>query len=459
MTDAVYEISEHLAALRFEDLPAATVTATKRSIIDTLGVLLAGSGTATIGKIVEVARGWGGTPQSSVWGFDLRLPEYLATWVNASMVHQYDFDDTHDRAVCHPTSGSLTAALAVAEAEGGVDGRTLIAAVAAGNDLTCRIAGAVDGTLWDFPWVRAPVVGIFGAAAAAGVVLGLDADGMHRALGLALPQAGGTLESVTGTGSAVRSIRDGLAYKDAVLAARLAAGGVRGDDRVFDGPYGLFAAFFGGRYRRAELVEGLGRRLAGDEVSIKPWPSCRHTHATLTALLSGLEKAPAGTDVEEVLIHVGTGNLRLCEGKAWPSTHIDALCHLPYVVSVALVHGAVPIDAFADAALGDPAVRGAADRVRWELDPRQDVHGTIEPGRVHLRFADGTEITEYADRALGHPENPMSAAQTKAKWHECLAHAACPPSPEASRALLAALYDLEVIPDVAHLRKLADGRQ
>ena len=85
-------------------------------------------------------------------------------------------------------------------------------------------------------------------------------------------------------------MRDGLIYKDAMLAVELAAEGVRGDEGTFDGKYGLFRAFFGGRYSRERLLEGLGERYEGVNVSLKPWPSCRHTHATLTALFELLHR-------------------------------------------------------------------------------------------------------------------------------------------------------------------------
>src|SRR5690606_29243443 len=124
-----------------------------------------------VGKIVSEVRRTGGAPQSSLWGFEDLVPDVSAVLVNAAAVHQHDFDDTHDTAVCHPTSASLNAALAVAEAEGGVTGSRLITAVAAGNDLACRLGLALEGDLWAYPWVRAPVVGIFAAAAATGVVL------------------------------------------------------------------------------------------------------------------------------------------------------------------------------------------------------------------------------------------------------------------------------------------------
>jgi 2-methylcitrate dehydratase PrpD len=432
-TDAVVDIARYAADLQFEHLPDEVVDATKRCIVDTLAVAAAGSVAPSATALLRVARAWGGAPACTVIGHPDRLPPYLATMVNAGMVHQHDFDDTHDAAVCHPTSASLTAALAVGEARGGIDGRTLIAAVALGNDVASRLGLAIRGTLWDYAWVRAPVVGIFGAVVAAGHVLGFDAEGMHNALGLALPQAAGTLESVSGTRSAVRMIRDGLIYKDAVLAASLAAQGVPGDDRVFDGPHGLFASYFRGEYDRSALVDDLGERFEGVNVSLKPWPSCRHTHGTITALLEavdGLEVA----DLAEVVIGVGAGNRHLVD-KPWPGTRSEALCNLPFVAAAVLVHHDLPLDAFEPERLDAPGLHAAAALIRWQDDPAQEEHGTIEPGHVLAGLRDGTQREVRVAHGLGHPTNPMSEAQLSRKAAACLTYAGLGGTAEAAELL------------------------
>lgn len=448
-------IAGNIAATSYEELPVAVIEATKRSILDTLTVMIGGSGTTSVAAMRRVAVAWGGAASSTVCASPQRLPDYLATLVNASMVHQLDFDDTHDSAVCHPTAASLPAALAVAETEGGVDGKTLLTAVAVGNDLACRLGLAIKGTLWDYPWVRAPVVGIFAAAAAAGRVLGLPAGQIHAALGLSLPQAAGTLESVVGVDSAVRELRDGLIYKDAVLAARLAREGVSGDARVFEGPYGLFGAYFRDEFDPDVLTDGLGQRFEGVNVSLKPWPSCRHTHATLTALLDLLARPGVAAErIERVVLRVGRGNLKLCEGRRWPRSRIEALCHLPFATSAALAHHGLPLAAFDESALDDPAVLAARELVVWRVDAEQDVQGTIEPGWVELHLDDGRTLEHRVSHALGHPSNPMSAQQVRSKLEDCREYAQF--SSSSPEALMAAVERLDELADVrvlaAHLR-------
>ena len=450
--DTVLAFAKHAAQTGFADIPEKAITAAKWSIMDTISCMLAGSRGPSALALLEVAQSWGGVPESTVTGHDVKLPAYLATMVNCGMVHQHDFDDTHDTAVCHPTSASLNAALSTAESVGGVDGKTLLAAIAIGVDIQCRLALALKGTLWDYHWVRAPMVGIFGAAVSAGKIYKLDAEGMHNAMGLSLPQVAGTLESVTGVRSAVRTMRDGLIYKDAILSAKLASRGVRGEDRVFDGPYGLYAAYFRSDYERSVLTHELGQRFEGANVSLKPWPFCRHTHGTLTALLEILQEA-GNAEVKDVLLRVGSGNARICQ-KAWPTTSIDALCNLVFACSVAMVHKAVPLEAVETAALNSPATVAAAKKIRFEVDAKMEKYGTIEPGNVSVTFADGRTVERYVDRALGHPTNPMSIPQIRAKMENCMGYVQLPDVKNRAQKLIDTVMDLENMKDVRALGDL-----
>lgn len=450
--DAARVFAEYAASARFEELADDVVERVRLCILDTLACAIAGSSTVEAAAVHRLVAGWAGTPQATVVVHGDRVPAYAAVFANASMVHQHDFDDTHDTAVCHPTSATLTAGLAAAELRGGVSGRELLTAVAVGNDLVARLALSVRGTLWDYPWVRAPVMGIFGAALSAGMVLGLDADGLTEALGLALPQAAGTLQCLRSETSSVRSLRDGLAYKDGMLAALMAAEGLRGDSGTFDGEYGLFNAYMRGEYDRDTVVDALGERSEAVNVSLKPWPSCRHTHGTLTALLDAREGV-SPDEIEEIVIHVGDGNARICTpvGDVYQG-RMAYLCNLPWVVAAAAAYGAVPLWAFDERGFHDPAIRDAYGRVRVEHDPEQNRHGTIEPGHVVLRLRGGETREEKADRALGHNERPMTRELVRKKARLCAESAAT--SFDVERLAEAALA-LDDLVDAGELASLA----
>ena len=457
--DSSIQISAHLAKTTFADLPPATVAAAKASILDTIGCAIAGTSGPDMAAIGAVVEGWHGTASATVIGTGgLKVPAYHAVLVNAATVHQDDYDDTFDPSPCHPSSASLMTALAVGQEVGGVSGKDIITAVALANDLICRIAIALTGRMDAYPWFRAPVIGIFAATAACTKIMG-GTEAQHlNALGLSLPQTGGTWSSVHHPGSSVRAIRDGLTYKNAVLSAQLAMRGVRGDAQVFDGPFGFYHAFFRGEYDRDRLLEGLGERFMTDRISLKPWPSCRHLHATLTAVVELMERETLRFgDIEDVLVHVGDINLDRCKPVGLgmiPAGRIDLLCNLPFAVGAAILHGGLPLGLYRDPALADAVVRDAVPKVKWVHDERQNGPWSLEPGLIEIRTRAGKTLTNHAPVGLGHPDHRMSEERLLAKFMDCISAGAVPVAPERGRQIAELVLHLENQTEIETLMSL-----
>jgi 2-methylcitrate dehydratase PrpD len=448
-------IAAHLARTVFDDLPAAAVEATKASILDTLACMLAGSASQDVAAIADLVADTGGRPSSTMMqGGGLKVPPAQAVLVNGAMVHQFDFDDTHDLAICHPTSATLPAALAIGEALH-VSGRDLITAVALGNDLVCRVALAIQGGLIDYPWFRAPVVGLFGATAATAKLLGATAEQHREALGLTLPLISCTRASLHHGGSSVRSIRDGLIYRNGVLAAELAMRGVLGDKAVFEGEHGFYQVYFRGEYDRRKLLDGLGERWENEHISLKPWPSRRTLHRTLTAVLDLM----AAHDLEfqriaRVEVLIGDINRPWCQpchlGMV-PRHRIDLLNNLPFAVGAAIRFGDVPLRLYIDPALADEVVRNAVPKVHWIDIGRGEGSAVTEAGQVRIVTTDGHEYTASRDIPLGHPERPMAYEQLRRKFDDCAAQAARPVDTDA---IFERVMRLEALGDVGELAAL-----
>jgi 2-methylcitrate dehydratase PrpD len=455
--DASEIIARHLANATYADLPTGVVSAVKNSILDTLGCILAGTSGADVVNISSMVFDWGGAPTCTIIGSGgVKLPPIGAALVNGAAIHQYDFDDVHDTVTCHPTASSLVPALAAAEVRKGVGGKELILAVALGGDLTCRVSRAVVGA-HGHPWYRAPVVGMFGATAAAGKVLGATSTQFVEAFGLALPQIGGTYASLHGTGSSVRSIRDGLAYRNGVLSVLMAMRGLRGDPDVFDGKFGFYQAYYKGAYNRTRLLEGLGQDYETANVSLKPWPSARHLHTTMTAVLDIMtERSLSFREIAEVTFDVGRFNTGRCEPVTpeLQSNHIDLLSNLPFSVAAAIRHGNVPLNVYLDATLIDDVVKTALPKVKWRYNPEQDGDWRFEPGRVEIRTVDGQAYRALSKTALGHPDNPMTEAQRHEKFVQCVATAARPMSEARASAVIDMVAKLDRCDDIAMLLEL-----
>jgi 2-methylcitrate dehydratase PrpD len=217
VTDIAARLAEHAVALQPKDLPDEVADRTKMLLLDLLGVGLRGSGPtdstdAIRGGVRAIAR----PGEVTVWGEREPLAPAHAALLNGSYAHTLDFDDTHRAGSVHPGAAVIPTALALGEVEH-VDGPTLLAAIVAGYDVTCRIAMALDpGVHYGRGYHPTATAGHFGAAAAGGRVLGLSADHVRQAFGIGGSQAAGSLQFLE-NGAWNKRIHPGLAAHNAIL--------------------------------------------------------------------------------------------------------------------------------------------------------------------------------------------------------------------------------------------------
>jgi 2-methylcitrate dehydratase PrpD len=444
-------LAAHVAGATFDSLPPGAVAAAQRSLLDALGVTLAAS---TLGEgcrpFVDQVLADGGSPVSTVVGFGRRVPPAAAALANGAMAHALDYEDAHDAALVHPNAQTVPAVLALAETRR-TPGREVVAAIAVGCDLVCRLGLALRSDPAEQGWYPPAILQAFGAAAGAARILGLDATRTLDALSLTLAQVTGTQEMTRGERSVERGVRDAFGAHAGVLAAQLAERGVAGFDRPFEGDAGLFALYARGRYDTDALLDDLGRRYEGASVSFKPWPSCRGTHAAIAAALAlragGLDPAT----VTEVRVVGSAFNRMLCEPRAErvaPRTAIAAKFSLPFTVARALVHGSVGLDAFAAPALADPAVLDLARTVRYEVDPREEGPGAATRCRLEVVAAGGAHRVAV-ERAPGSCDEGDLDETLRAKFLANAAHAAVPLSDVTLTRIADAVASLPASPDVA----------
>ena len=445
--DPAWALAEVVCSTRFDDLPEATRTATRNDILDTLGCLLGGSCAPGIAELARVVGGAGGVQQAQVMLWDLRLPAPQAALMNASMAHALDFDDTLDHGgSIHPGASVLAATLAVSDLLGGVSGRTFTLAVALGLDVSCRVALA--STL-DRGWHRTAAMGVFGAAAAAGKLLGLEVEQMVNALGIAFSQAAGNRQCIT-DGALTKRLQAGQAASSGVLATTLAREGFTGAHNIFGGRFGFFELYQPNGYDAARLLDGLGERFRGDELSFKPYPCGRPQHAILDAAIAahhqlGLGAADILHDaIASVTLTAGAGAIaELTAGphKRRPSQIVEAQFALPFLIAAGLTHGRLGIDQVAD--IGNGRVLDLAARV-------EGVVNDAAP-RLTVLLRDGRRAEIVIGTALGAPGNPLSSAQLQDKFRDCARHAVRPIPDETIAGLLQVLAGLEGIENVQAL--------
>jgi len=422
-------LAHHVATAGFESLSFGAIEAAKKSLLDAIGVTLAASGLGEGCKaFADLAIKSGGAPESTIIGFGNKVPSSLAALANGAMAHAMDFEDAFDGAPMHPNAAVVAAALPVAQAVGRVRGKELIAALAVGCDLVCRMGLALTVNPDAYGWYTPPILGAFGAAAAAAKLLKLDTAQTLDAFSLTLCQATCSSELKYSPDSMIRAVRDAFAAKAGVLAAQLAQGGVKGFDKPFEGKAGFFQLYARGAWEPSVLLADLGRKFWGEEISYKPWSACRGTHPFVEALLA-LRRAHhlKIEDIAGVKLFGGPLQKMLVEPlpqKQAPATAIDAKFSLPFTAACALVHGNVTLNHFFPNALRDADVASLALKVSFEITPgkEQDWKDGVS-GSAEIIMKDGNIYTKSVDHALGHPENPISHDALVDKFLLCAEHA------------------------------------
>ncbi|NIF56082.1 MmgE/PrpD family protein [Burkholderia sp. Ax-1724] len=427
--DLCHHFANSLANTRYEDLSADAIEGAKKTILDTLGVTLAASGMEpAVRALVELLQQGGGSAESTVLGFGGKLPAISAAFANGSMAHCLDFDDQTPWGA-HAASSVVPSVFAIAERMGGVSGKRLITAVAIGQDLFARLRCNVG---WNQNWNLSSMVGAFSATASAAYVLGLSAEQTGHALGIASQQSCGTMEVIFATGSDLRGMYAGFTAKGAVIAALLAQKGITGIKTLFEGKAGIFNVYFGGKYDREKMLDGLGERFLGGTTLYKAWPAVGNSHTYIHATIELMkEKGIAAKDIETIRTFVGDFTNTMCtplEVRRAPNTLVDAKMSLPFIVGVAASKGRMNIADFSEAAIKDPEVLAMAAKVVPVQDPNQNWTFKLPDGRIEIVTRDGRVFERLGDNIPGSAEAPLSWEQLTEKFVSCASVAAVPPS-------------------------------
>ncbi|MEB3372348.1 MmgE/PrpD family protein [Saccharopolyspora mangrovi] len=459
MTDTAADLSVHFADAcahtRYDDLPRPAAEAAKKSILDTLGVILAASGTEpAVTGVLDLAREIGGRGEASILPLTGLYPATEAAFANGAMAHCLDFDDQTPWGQ-HCASSIVPAVLALAERKGDVEGRRLITAVAVGQDLFARLRRNVA---WRKDWNLSSVLAVYAATAASAKILELSADSTKHALGIASMHSAGVMEMVCGTGSSLRGMYAGFSARGAVNATLLAERGVTGIERLFEGEYGILATYFGGRYDREAMLDGLGHTFQGADTLYKAWPSVGTSHSHIQATID-LVTAHDLTedDISEIRVHVGDYHDLMCrplDARRAPVTLADAKFSLPFLVGLAAVRRDVGIIDFTLDSLRDAQVTRAAAKVVPVPDPELDWVTELPAGRVRIVVRDGRILDGVGDRVPGSLERPMTWDELDRKFADCAAVAARPTPADQIARVQTAVRDLESVSDAAELTRL-----
>jgi len=415
MANETVRLAEYAAGLRYEDLPQEVVQRAKDCITDTVAVIVLGNGLPWSRIVAAYAQRIGAGGRSRILGADgptLHAP--AAALANGTLAHAFESDNlTKPGAGVHPGATLLPPGLAVAQ-ERGSSGRALITAVVAGFEVMYRIGFATKHSNERRGFHAPGTTGPFGAAVAAGVLLGLDAPRMTNALGIAGSLAGGLMEFArSGTGAMVKRLHLGRAAEGGVLAASLAADGFTGPRSVIEGEAG-FLKVFCTEWNLDDVTRGLGSEFATMKLCLKRFPVHMTAQTSVQAVLElQAEHGFAGAEVERVTV-AGTERMATINNIQGPTDIMMAQYSIPFCVALALFRDPRDPASFDDTALSDAAIRSMCGQVSIVVaDPPTKVAGA---SIVTIVLQDGRSFTKEVAEFNGTPARPLDRAELRDKF-------------------------------------------
>jgi 2-methylcitrate dehydratase PrpD len=420
-------LAEYVIGVRFEDLPAAVVRQAKWCLLDSIGVAMAGAGKKWAQAVLHEVRRQGARGHATVWLYGDRVPDASAALVNGMFAHSMDFNDD----IAGIQAGGLIPPTAFAAGEEEkADGRSVIAAMVTGYDVSVRMADAINSQqLYIRGFQPTAVCGGFGATAVAGKLMGLDPGQLADAFGIAGSYAGGTIEFLK-DGTDTKRYHVAKACHGGVLGARLAKAGMNGPRTIFEGDYGLFKVL-SAESRPERLLAELGTRYDILDTSFKSYPFCDGNAAPLEATMALMEEqAIALDDIASLHYRIKTFLIPYAidfhgdrSRKFRPRNELDAQMSLPYCIAVGLLKkGRLEVADFDPARFDDPRIHAIADKVDAVADPELDkvpLRPMSMPSIVKLTTRDGRTFEKRVDYQRGDPRNPFSPDDYARKFHAC----------------------------------------
>lgn len=415
MANETVRLAEYAAGLHYDDLPHEVVQRAKDCITDTVAVIVQGAGLPWSRIIAAYAQRVGAGGSSRILGVDgptLHAP--AAALANGTLAHAFESDNlTRPGAGVHPGATLLPPGLAVAQ-EHGSSGRALITAVVAGFEVMYRIGRATKHSNERRGFHAPGTTGPFGAAVAAGVLLGLDAPRMTNALGIAGSLAGGLMEFArSGTGAMVKRLHLGRAAESGVVAASLAADGFTGPRSVIEGEAG-FLKVFCTEWDVADLTRRLGSEFTTLNLCLKRFPVHMTAQTAVQAVLElQADHGFTGVDVDRVTV-AGTERMATVNNIRAPTDIMMAQYSIPFCVALALFRDPRDPASFDDTALSDAAIRDMCGRVAIVLaDPPTKVAGA---SIVTIVLRDGRSFTREVEEFNGTPARPLNRSELRDKF-------------------------------------------
>ncbi len=457
-------VGKFVVNITYEDIPADVIELGKKSILDGLGLALAGSraetGTICRRYLQELGVCEG---QTIVIGTDIKTSPRFAAFVNGVSIHADDFDDTQlsaarDRVyglLVHPTVPVLPAVLALSQGRN-ISGKELMLSYHVGVEVECKIAEAISPRHYQDGFHSTGTCGALGSAVASAKLLRFDQSKVQNALGLAASQSGGLRENF---GTMTKPFQAGHAAESGVVSANLVALGWTAAEQILEADRGFFHAF-GGSYDPSALMNRLGKpwTFASPGISLKPYPSGSLTHPAMTELMRLIEANSIHSDHVEKVDVGANHNMTTTLLHHQPKTGLEAKFSMEFCVAILLLERKAGLGEFSDKVVQRADVQEMIRKINFYVDPEAESAGFDKMTsmlKIHLK--DGRVITGRADFAKGSPADPMTFEEAATKFRGCADYAEWPKT-KADK-IIAFVRGLDSAPDVSALSPLLSAEK
>lgn len=443
------DLARFVVGASYHDMPQDLTWHAKRCVLDSLGVSIGALHHPSVAILREFVQVVGGAPQATVLGSGLKTSVTNAALVNGHLAHVLDYDDTYmpPETILHGTAPVLPAALAIAEWKS-IPGWRLLEAFILGFEVEARISLAMGRAHLEGGWHVTATVGTFGAAAAAGKLLGLDQISMTHALGIAGTLASGVTEML---GTMCKPLHPGKAAMHGVMAALLASKGFNSSSQVLEAPKG-FGWVLAGDRNFAAVTDGLGERWELRRNGFKPYASGVVTHPIIDGVIQLRNRHGLQPDeVESIEAHTNPFVL-VPTGKIEPKSGLEGKFSIYHCVAIAIIDGMVSAGQFTDQKVNDP--KTVELRRRVHILPDESIR--MDEAQVVLHLKDGQRLDVYVEHSMGTEQNPMTDEGLREKF----LHLASPFLGQArGKGVIDSVDGLEQLTDVGDLARACVSSQ
>ena len=453
-------VAQFVIGTKASAIPADVMRLGKRSILDGIGLALAGNA-ATSGHIVRTHLKSLGMPTgkgATVIGTNLKLPARFAAFANGIAIHADDYDDTQlavakDRVyglLTHPTAPALPPVLALGEI-GNRTGLDVLAAYQVAVEAETKICEAINPRHYDHGFHSTATIGAIAAAAGASRMMGLNLEQTRRALGIGASQAAGLRENF---GTMTKPFHPGRSCESGIVAAEFAKLGWTATPVVLEAGRGFFKAA-GGGYDPAAIEGRLGNpwTFTFPGVSIKPHPSGSLTHPGMGLMLDLIRKHDIRRE-QVVKVKVGT-NRHMPNALIHhrPQNELQAKFSMEFCMAILLLQRKAGLAEFTDQVVNRPDVRKMIEKVDFGVHPEAEAAGYEKMTTIiDIELADGRKIGGRADFGKGSPAHPMSDDELATKFRECAAWGKLPKA--SADKVVDRVFNLEKLESIRELTRL-----